>query len=498
MGSVGSHGAKVKAAVFCLSILFVASLFWLCRPAAKQNSASHASADAFPADLDRYAYALVFHPESSRLAVTMDLQMKNRSGTALEKIVLRTYAAAFASPETSPAAVGKFFDACYPGGFSPGDLLLHDTLWRGEAVGASFEDEARTVLSVSVPPLSPGEWGTLSLRCVLSVPDCRYRFGREGDVWLFGNCLPLLSRLEGGAWRQDPYAPIGDPFVSDCADYRVTLSLPEGYSCAATAPLEKGAGGGSSLLEGQVRAVRDFALAVFRGYERREGAAGEIRVISWAREGAAAGKALAFARAALLSFSARYGAYPWPAYTVLEAPFPFPGMEYPALSFIGSGQYAPGREDSLELAVAHETAHQWFYSLVGSDQFNQPWQDEALCEFAVLGYVLERHGRGAWENLSALRIDAPMRENVREGITPGSPVDAFGDYAEYASVVYGRGAAGMMAIDLDTGKLGAFLKEYVRRFGYRFASRVDFESLLNGFMGKDLSPLLSDYLDTAI
>jgi aminopeptidase N len=35
------------------------------------------------------------------------------------------------------------------------------------------------------------------------------------------------------------------------------------------------------------------------------------------------------------------------------------------------------------VVVAHETAHQWFYGLVGSDQIQAPWLDEALAEFAA-------------------------------------------------------------------------------------------------------------------
>ncbi len=38
---------------------------------------------------------------------------------------------------------------------------------------------------------------------------------------------------------------------------------------------------------------------------------------------------------------------------------------------------------NLRYLVAHETAHQWFYGLVGNDQARQPFADEALADFVA-------------------------------------------------------------------------------------------------------------------
>jgi hypothetical protein len=50
-------------------------------------------------------------------------------------------------------------------------------------------------------------------------------------------------------------------------------------------------------------------------------------------------------------------------------------MESPAMIWINDD--AP----NLAYLVAHETAHQWFYALVGSDQASQPFADEAPTDF---------------------------------------------------------------------------------------------------------------------
>jgi aminopeptidase N len=52
-------------------------------------------------------------------------------------------------------------------------------------------------------------------------------------------------------------------------------------------------------------------------------------------------------------------------------------MESPALIWIPYGVSSA----NLRYLVSHETAHQWFYSLVGNDQANQPFVDEAMADF---------------------------------------------------------------------------------------------------------------------
>ena len=51
---------------------------------------------------------------------------------------------------------------------------------------------------------------------------------------------------------------------------------------------------------------------------------------------------------------------------------PFGGSEYPGIVF--------STPDNA--TIAHEVAHQWFYGMVGNDQYNDPFLDESLTAFA--------------------------------------------------------------------------------------------------------------------
>ena len=153
----------------------------------------------------------------------------------------------------------------------------------------------------------------------------------------------------------------------------------------------------------------------------------------------------------------------------------------------------------LEYLIAHETAHQWWYALAGSDSWHQPWQDEALAEFGLLEYAESVHGLSERKDLEQTRVESAMRVTVSQGLTPGAPIDRFTSMSEYSLVVYNRGAAYLCALDrmLPDG-LNPFLREYAQTFAFRRASRADFESCLSAFTGEDFSPLTRDYLDTTI
>ena len=493
--SLSRRGTRAFAAL-CGAAALLGLLIWLLFFKSVGPPAPGQALLAASEGLTDYRVELRLLPEESALAITETIQYHNGTGETLSSLTLRTWLNAFQSEDTSPAALEELYDACYPDGFSPGGMTVYNVEWNGEAAEHRYVNDDATALEIDIPALKPGESGTLFFRCLASIPRCAYRTGYAAGCWQLGNVLPLLSVYEDGAWRTDTYAPVGDPFVSECANFHVSLSVPEGYVPACSAYLTKEKDG---IWRGELLAARDVALCVYEHAAVAKGKAGNTLLLSYAATDAEAKRALEDAKKALQTFSELYGAYPYPAFSLCEADFPFSGMEYPALCMIGKGQYLRDKADSLELTVAHEAAHQWFYGLVGSDGVNQPWQDEALCEYAVLRYAGKRYGQGSFEALKYYRVDAAMMESVPGSLTPGSPVTYFNNYQDYRTVVYGRGAALLLALDefLPEGT-DAFLRAYAEEFAFRYVTRRQFEGFLNGYSDQDAGPLLLDYLDTVM
>jgi hypothetical protein len=89
---------------------------------------------------------------------------------------------------------------------------------------------------------------------------------------------------------------------------------------------------------------------------------------------------LSYAKHAISAYQPLVGAYPYATYDVAQTAGGY-GMESPGLTWIPTGAA------NLNYLVHHETGHQWFYSMVGSDQAYEPFTDEALTDF-LARYVL--------------------------------------------------------------------------------------------------------------
>lgn len=450
--------------------------------------------------LDEIAITAEFDPSVSQLRAHQALRLQNRTGAALPDVVLRTYANAFSSEEYSPAAIEDLYDSCYPGGFSPGGIGFSQATINGADADYVFDDAAKTVQRITVPNgWQPGEWVEISLEYTITIPECFYRFGHASGIYTLGNALPILSVWEDGAWRTEEYFPLGDPFYSDCQNYRVTVTVPAGYQCAGSAYGQRTEKDGQWVYDFDAPAVRDFALSISDKFSVAQEPVGGVLVSSYALSKGAAEAALKYGKQALACFNEQYGAYPYQHLALATVDFPFGGMEYPGLVLLERTLYENQNAQGLEYAAAHEVAHQWWYAVVGSDEYYQPWQDEALAEFSLLDYTKAYYGQEAGENLAFTRFETAMRATIPQGVTPGSPIDYFGNMSEYSLVVYRRGASLMVALDTAMGDtFHAFLQAYYKEYAFRRASRTDFEQTLKEVSGQDWSALLTDYLDTYI
>lgn len=455
--------------------------------------------------LDANVIEAALDVDSASVAVSQELHLLNRTGEALDASVLRAWPNAFQSADTSPAAAeDSLYESCYPNGFSAGSLTMREARVSldgtdGELAAYRYLDADKTVLSVPVAGgWAPGEWLTLRLSYTVQVPRMAYRFGVNSGIWALGNGFLIPAAWEDGAFRTDAYAPVGDPFVSDCMNYTVSVSVPEGYTCAGSGWPAVETRDGVSVWRFTSPAVRDFALVISDRFQTAQAKESGVLITAYATDAARAREMLEYGQKALRCFSSRYGGYPYQSYTLAEIDFPMGGMEYPALSMIASSQLALGGQ-ALETVVAHETAHQWWYAVVGSDQWNQAWQDEALCTFSVLDYLEDTYGLSLREAYEQSHMEAALRVTVPRGVTPGAPLDRFSGMSQYSLVVYDRGAAMLCALDrmLPDG-LDAFLRAYFERFAFSRASREDFEALLFEVTGEDLAPMMRDYLDTYI
>lgn len=435
-------------------------------------------------------------PDSRLLTFTQELTLTNRTGVDQTQVVLRSFSGAYLNQSTSPAATDALFFDCYGAAFDPGGLTLTRARIDGGMVIWHWLDDAQTVLAL------PAQWPvngsvTVTLECAVDIPECAGSFGHARDVFMLGQVFPVPALWEDGAWRMDAPAAFGPPTVSACANWDVTLTVPAGYTAAASVQAEPEQDGVVRRYHFRGKALRDFALAISDRYVMSQRMAGDTIITAYALTQEDADRLADVAVQAFDSFSSRWGAYAWPTFTLAEAPLPWDGSAFHGLAVISSGRITEGGS-SLELTAARMTAQQWWGAMVGSDGVYQPWQSLSLCEYALMDYIGDAYGASDRADAVFDRIDTSLRMTIPRGLTPGSPIDSFSGPTQLQHVAGQRGAALWMALETHLGKdaLDALLREYQTCFRFGLATRDDLTRLISQHTGQDLSMLMIDYLDT--
>ena len=418
----------------------------------------------------RYLLDVVVDFESLTIDGTADILFTNNEIDALDAIYLRLYPNAdhYAEGETRIEAVNV----------------------AGVAVDYAFEDSESTILRVPLPAtLDPGDQTELQIAFDVVIPRRADRFGYDDGVMSLGHWYPMLAVYDDEGWNLDPYVALGDAFYSDVANYTVKLTVPEDVLVAATG-LEaerqpQRAGRVTTVhLSG---ATRDFALALSRDYETVSTQVGDTTVTSYYLPGHFGGgqQALQVAADALEVFNARFGRYPYTELDIAETAFRVfgspGGMEFPGIVFIGSDFYQPdglfGSE--LDVVVAHEVAHQWWYGVVGNNQVDEPWLDEAFATFASLVYFEDK--RDVLSAETALWTQAVLPYQLAQmmdvdGPLQSSLLDYEGDLITYDAIIYSKGALFLVRLREILGDDLFFdlLQRHYQTYKFRLLNPGDF------------------------
>jgi hypothetical protein len=385
--------------------------------------------------------------------------------------------------------------------YYPGVFQLNAMAWED---GAPVGETTREVSRLRIPlrqPLAPGASVTLlisyELRLPSPTPSAETRpvpFGYSARQANLVDWYPFVPPyVPGQGWLAHGAGYFGEHLAYPAADFEVSLHLGDrpNLQVAASAPAEVGADG---WLRYRHLNARNFAWSVSDQYQIARSTVGEVEVLSYTfafHEGAGQAALDATAKALAL-YNEIYGPYPHSLLSLVEADF-LDGMEYDGLYFLSNGFYnlyqgQPG--EYLVAIAAHETAHQWFYALVGSDQALEPWLDEALCTYSERLFY-ERYYPEALDWWWNYRVNYYNPQ----GAVNGSIYNP-GGYRAYRDAVYLNGAVFLEELRGQVGDTAffAFLKDYVSRSAHRIVTAQDFFTILGEHSQVDLSDLLGQFM----
>jgi hypothetical protein len=385
-----------------------------------------------------------------------------------------------------------------------GGMTATDVRVDGQPVSTTLQSQ-NSLLEVRLPkPLGPSQVAEMTLDFSVPIPQDRDvgnygEFAYQDGVLALAQFYPAVAVYDNH-WHQETPALEGDVVFHDASLYDISLTAPITLTVAAAGRTvsrhDNDNGTATWRLAGGP--MRDFNIVASERFHEASKQVDGITVNSYflVEDGKAGNDALNYAADALAAYQSDFGPYPYTELDVVETSTKALGIEYPGLIVLARhGQYdVPARQQLLRGTTAHEVAHQWWYNVVGDDQVNTPWMDEALAQYSTYLYFKDRYGdQGGQELLDDFKS---RWDRVQDADIPiGLPVASYKG-AEYGAIVYGRGPLFLVALQDRIGqeKMAQFLQEYYRRYRWKIATPAEFQDLLQQVSGQDLSDLFNQWV----
>jgi hypothetical protein len=374
---------------------------------------------------------------------------------------------------------------------------------------ASDLEFANSAMRVPLPtPLQPGENVTISMNFELEIPsEMGGNYGLYGffeNVLVLDEFYPTIPVYNDEGWNVEIPPPNGDFPNNDAAYYVVRVKAPKDLTLVASGIIiSEDQERNQQIKTYAVGPARDFYIAASDDFVVISQKFGEVTINSFSLEGGMEGAklALGYAIDSMLSFNNRYGTYPYSELDVVSTPMLALGVEYPGVTAITLNVYDVDGEFSglpnpvlLESVVAHEVGHQWFYNIVGNDQIDEPWIDEAITQYVTGMYYVDTYSQSSFLGYRQSWVDRWSR--VEDADIPiGLPAGAYTGI-EYGAIVYGRGPLFVeeLAEVMGLSVFDEFMKDYYQTYKWGRSTSISFQQLAEEHCSCDLGDLFDEWV----
>ena len=451
---------------------------------------------AFAGDVDTVAAS-----GASRyyIDLTLDTSPAEGGGLSLSGVERVSYT------NTEAISLSESYFLLYPnlpgyGGHMAIDAIVVD----GQIVQAETVAGGTALRVPLAAPLEPGAVADITLFYRATVPprtDRGYNtFSHTDGTIALANFYPAVAVYDGEGWNIDTPPPYGDATYLDTSLYLVKLTVPEPMVVAASGSVlsdEPGTDGTRTLTLAS-GPMRDFYLAMRPDYRVKSETVQGITVNSYYPPGLDRGGELAlrYAADALQVFNRDFGPYPYTELDIAATPTTAGGVEYPGVVVIAQTLYDESG-GFFQHATAHEVAHQWWYGLVGNDQVDHPWLDEALTNYSTVFYWQEVGGPELVDQVINSLFLEPYQHARAQGHDRAviGPVEGFNE-SEYATFVYSKGALFFDAVrrEVGTETFLDILRAYYERYKYQVAQPDDLLETIEHGSKINIEPLVEAWL----
>ena len=416
-------------------------------------------------------------------------------------------------------------------------------------VGEKNPDIARVELT---RPINPGETRKLEIPFRVVIPEAVFsRCGHLDQAYHITQWYPKPAVYDSNGWHPMPNVDQGEYF-SEYGNYDVYITLASNYVVGATGGLQT-----ASELEWlsqkntETRALTEFNLDdldippsslenktlhyhqenvhdfawfadkrfhVLKDETQLEVSGKKIR--TWAmftnNNADLWLDAPGYLSDAVRYYSLKVGDYPYNQITAVDGLWASGvNMEYPNVTLVGS----PDNAIALDMVIAHEVGHNWFYGILGNNEREHAWMDEGLNTLIEMQYMRAKYpglklfmggelgdwplALAKWMNVAHIPQDR-MNALIAQGVQrygKSQPIDEHSEW--FTTVNYGTQSYCKAGVVFDHLRayvgdtvMDRVMHEYFNQWKFRHPKPEDLQAVAEAEAMQNLNWLFDDLIKT--
>lgn len=396
------------------------------------------------------------------------------------------------------------------------------------------------VIKLVLPkPLAPKEKITITTPFHVKLPFNFSRGGYDGQSFQITQWYPKPAVYDKNGWHPMPYLDQGE-FYSEFGSFNVRITVPKSYVVAATGVLQneeelnwlktknfvetKPAGKQTAIraksttakktssiiktknkpsvpattveetktINYQQNNVHDFAWFADKNFivnsdtcQLPTGKVIQVYTYFTPAEVNTWKNSLQYAKDAVRFYSREVGEYPYSIVSVVQGPQSFGGgMEYPTITIISPA----ASEKELDITIAHEIGHNWFYGILASNERQHPWMDEGINSFYEKKYTEQKYGKQTQDAELFFQTKA-LRKTDQPIETPSQDFSV----SNYGLVAYHKTAEWMQYLEKKLGKdtFRQMMQQYFEQWKFRHPQPEDFKAIAATKLGSETDTIFN-------
>ncbi len=316
------------------------------------------------------------------LTATQVVDYFNDTETSLSELKFNLYGNAYRKDaKYSPVSIHTVAQS-YPDGVSYGDMQINRVRVEGESAEFDVGGLDYNLLTIELgKEIFPEERISVEIDFTLNLATVVSRTGINRHTINLANFYPILCARDQNGFYECAYYSVGDPFFSDCANYKVTLTVDKKYTVATSGKRTSVVEDGVKVTQTyEINSARSFAIVLSTEFESITDLSTGVEINYYYYQDDNPLKSMEYAVKSMNYFEKTFGDYPYETYSVAQTGFVQGGMEFPALVMI-NGDLEDGAYGEV---IVHETAHQWWQTVVGNNEIEYGFLDEGLAEYSVV------------------------------------------------------------------------------------------------------------------